>query len=154
MAITLKQRAYAGIWFMAAALIPLLFRIRDFILLAPPATHTSDVVIWLMIVPLFIAGLLGSLIGAAILDPYKVTNGWHAALRGLIISVLAFLLFSILISAWDSYNNEYTSFIRTLFMMLILGSMVIGWLAAIVGTFAGWLLYQHRTNRSHKTDLP
>ncbi|HVG35391.1 MAG TPA: hypothetical protein VM911_20155 [Pyrinomonadaceae bacterium] len=153
MAITLKQRAYAGMWFMAAALIPLLFIIWNFLFLASES-HTLELVIWFMIAPLLISGLLGSLVGAGILNPYKVTSGWHAALRGFIISVLAFLLSSILISAWDSYNNEYTSFIGTLFMMLVVGSMVIGWLATIIGTFAGWLLYQRRTSRPHKTDLP
>jgi len=153
MAITLKRRAYAAIWFMAAALIPLLYRIRDFLLVASEP-NTLEIVSWFVIVPLLISGVLGFLIGAAILDPYKVSSGLHAALRGLLISVLAFLLSSILISAWDSYNNEYTSFIGTLFMMLIVGSMVIGWLAAIVGSFAGWLLYQRRTSRPHKTDLP
>jgi len=149
MAITLKQRAYAGMWFMAAALIPLLFIIGNFLLVASES-HTLEVVIWFMIIPLLISGLLGSLIGAGILDPFKVTSGWHAAFRGFVISVLSFLLSSILISAWDAYNNEYTSFIGTLFMMLVIGSMVIGWLAAIVGTFAGWLLYQHRTSRPHR----
>ena len=147
MAITLKQRAYAGLWFMAAALILMLYRIGVF-LLAASESHTLEVVIWFTIIPLLITGLLGSLIGAAILDPFKVTSGWHAALRGLIIAVLVFLISSILISVWDSYNNEYTSFIGTFLMMLIIGSMVIGWLALIVGTFAGWLLYRLKISRT------
>jgi membrane associated rhomboid family serine protease len=81
-------------WFMAAALIPLLFIIGNFLSLASES-DTLELVIWFMLVPLLLSGLLGSLIGAGILDPFKVSSGWHAALRGFVISVLAFLISSI-----------------------------------------------------------
>jgi hypothetical protein len=151
MAITLKRRAYAGMWFMAAGLVPFLYRLPD---LLPTALSSLTLeLVGFILVPVLVTGLIGSLLGAGILDPYKVRNGWHAAFRGFIIAALSFLLSAILISAWDVSNNEYESFVNLLFMMLIVGTMVIGWMAVIVGTFAGWLLYQLREFRPNKTDL-
>lgn len=151
MAITLKQRAYAGLWFMVAGFAPWMYRLRDFL---PVESHVLEFVVWFMIFPALIAGLLGALLAAAILDPHKVRSGWNAAFRGLIIAVLSFLLSAILISAWEAYTHEYESFVSILFMMLLVGGMVIGWMAVLIGTFAGLLLYHLRTSRPFKTNLP
>lgn len=141
MALTLKQRAYAGMWFAAAGMIPVLF-VSPTALSAADPYDKGEAVIWLAIVPILIAGIIGSLLGASILDPHHVRKSWQAALRGLIVAVVAFLLFSILFSAWASYTNEYQSFVQMLFMMLMVGVIAVGWMVAFVGTFAGWLLYK------------
>jgi purine-cytosine permease-like protein len=153
MAITLKQRAYAGLWFTAAGVAPWMYRLRDFL---PPVPESDflEFVIWFILVPALIAGLLGALLGAAILDPHKVKSIWNAAFRGFIIAVLSFLLSAVLISAQEAYTHEYESFVGILFMMLLVGGMVIGWMAVIVGTFAGLMLHQLRTSRPFKTNLP
>ena len=153
MAITLKQRAYAGLWFTVAGISPWMYRLGDFIS-ATPEANVLEFVVWFMFFPALIAGLLGALLAAAILDPHKVRSAWNAAFRGLIIALLSFLLSAIMISGWEAYNNEYGSFGGTLFMMLVVGGMVIGWMALLIGAFAGLLLYQFRTSRPFKTDRP
>lgn len=111
------------------------------------------VILWFMLFPLFVIGMCGSLLGAGILDLQKVRNGWWAIWRGFLVAVVAFLLSSVLIAAWEVSTNEYESFVRTLILILGIGGMVVGWLGAIVGMFAGWLLYQRQLFRLDKTDL-
>ena len=52
---TLKQRAYAGLWFMAAGISPWIYRLGDF-LPATPESNILEFIIWFMIVPALIAG--------------------------------------------------------------------------------------------------
>lgn len=153
MAITFKQRAYAGMWFITAGVIPVLY-ISSLLISFGDLPGTFGFVLWFMVVSLLVIGIWGSLLGAGILDSEKVRSGWCAALRGLLVAVAAFLSSSVVIAAWDVSNNEYSSFVRTLILTLIVGSMVVGWLAAIVGMFAGWLLYQRQLSSRDKTGAP
>ncbi|MDQ2856533.1 MAG: hypothetical protein M3R68_09405 [Acidobacteriota bacterium] len=150
MATKLKHRAYAALWFMAAVLLPVLFVFGTFLQAPAPRADILEVVIWFLLIPLLITGLLGSLLGARILDSTKKRSGWGAAFRGLLITGAAFLFSAIIISAWDAHKNEYTRFINTLFMMLLVGSMVIGWVVVLIGATAGWLLYQIQMYREAK----
>jgi uncharacterized membrane protein YfcA len=135
---------------MGATLLPVLFVFGTFLQVEPRTNDTFEVVIWFLLVPLLITGLLGSLLGARILDSTRKRSGWGAAFRGLLITVAAFFFSAIIISAWDAHKHEYTKFIDTLFMMLLIGSMVIGWVVALIGVLAGWLLYQIQMYRAAK----
>ena len=154
MAITIKQRAYAGMWFMAAGIVPVLY-VSSLFLSFPSGfsgeQNSLDVefALWFMIIPLLITGMMGSLFGASILDTQKVRSGWRAALRGLLVAIVAFLLSTVLISVWIA-SDEYQSFVPTLIMMFGVGLMVVGWLVAITGVFAGWLLYQRQASKRDK----
>jgi hypothetical protein len=158
MAITIKQRAYAGMWFMAAGIIPVLYVTSLFRSFTDFSGNRNSLDVgfafWFMIVPLFVTGMIGSLFGASILDLRKVRSGWRAALRGLLVGVIAFLLSSIIISFWIAYTDEYQNFARTLIMMVGVGLLVVGWLVVVTGVFAGWLLYQRQAPSRDKPRLP
>ncbi len=141
MAVTLKQRAYAGIWFMAAGIVPVL-TVNSLLRPIPPSFSTFEFALWFMAAPLLVIGINGALFGSGILDSSIVKRGWQAALRGLLVSVITFLSLSVILSVWDAYTNEYTNFARTLILVIVVGFLSVGWWIAIVGTFAGWLLYQ------------
>jgi hypothetical protein len=143
MAITLKRRVFAGLWFMAAA-APLIVPIFTSSAGDPSLFQYSF--IWLLLAPLLISGLVGSLLGAAILDAQRVRSGWRAALRGLVTAVMAYLLYAIVWSTWEGYANQgplssVEAFTRMLIMVLLWGAIFFGWLAAIVGALAGWILH-------------
>lgn len=97
-----------------------------------------EFVFWFIFIPVGLTGVLGSLIAAGILDPQKLRGGWQSALRGLLVLVTAFLLFSVVISLRE------TTFLRTWFLLLVFGSVAVGWLIVMVGILAGWLLYKRR----------
>jgi len=142
MAITIKQRALAGFWFMAAAaliIVPIFNSTADL-------SHFLDFFIWFLVSPLLISGLVGSLLGTSILDAQRARSGWRAALRGLLIAVIAYLLYAIVLSAWEGYANHGAfssgeAFTRMLLMVLIWGAIFFGWVVAIVGALAGWILH-------------
>ncbi|MCU1264079.1 MAG: hypothetical protein JWM21_397 [Acidobacteria bacterium] len=126
---------------MAAGAIPVSWVIRTFLPAKPPY-QTSDFVIWFVLVPLLVTGFFGSLLGGGILDSSRKRSLWEAALRGLSVAVLAYLSSAILISIWEANTNQYGRFIEMLFMILLVGSMAIGWLIVVVGVMAGLLLFQ------------
>ena len=97
MAITVKQRAFAGFWFMVAAALLIVPIFNSTV----PSSQFLDFFIWLLLSPLLITGLVGSLLGASILDAQRAGSGWRAALRGLSVAVISYLLYAIGLSAWD-----------------------------------------------------
>ena len=144
MAVTIKQRAFAGFWFMAAAafiIVPAFGAVEN-----ESPSQMLGFVIWFLLSPLLISGLLGSLIGASILDTQRVRRWWRAALRGLSIAILSYLLQAIVLSMWEGYENRggfsfSEAFGRTLMMILIGGALIFGWIVAIIGAFAGLILH-------------
>jgi len=152
MAITLKQRAYAGLAFMAAGVIPVLI-VGSMLRPLPPSFGYLDYAVWFIATPLLITGINGALLGAGILEPRVVKGAWVAILRGMLVSVVSFVSVCVMISAWDAYTNEYTNFRQTLMLSLIVGFMVAGWQATIVGMAAGWLLYKLRGSGQEKARM-
>ncbi len=146
---TLKQRTNAGMWFMAAGIIPVL-HVSSLLRPLPPSFNTFEFILWFIAAPLLVAGLNGALFGACILDERIVRKSWQAVLRGLLVAVVTFLSLSVMMSVWDAYTNEYTSFARTLILVLVVGFLAVGWWVAIVGMLAGWLLYQWQKSKQGK----
>ena len=108
--------------------------------------HSESIafVIWMLLSPLLVSGLVGSLLGASILDAQKVRSGWRAALRGLLVSVMAYLLFAILFSIWEGANHGSLSFGCVLANVLLdhgCWCIFFLWVWAIVGALAGWPLH-------------
>ena len=142
MAITIKQRALAGFWFMASAALLI---IPIFIFMVEPSPFRNNVV-WFLLAPLLIGGLVGSLLGASILDAQRVRSGWRAALRGLLIAAIAYLIYAFILSAWTGFTNHGglsfgAAFGRTIVLILVGGVLVFGWMVVLVGAFAGWALH-------------
>jgi uncharacterized membrane protein (DUF485 family) len=153
MAITLKQRAFAGLWFMAAGAFPVL-SIGGSLVSGVPRDQTFEFAMWFLVVPLLVTCLTGALLGAPILDISRVKSGWRAAFQGLMVSVISYVLYAILLSAREGYfHGSFTfgeSFAQMLFYTLVVGSFIIGWLVAILGILAGWLLYVIQVYRTTK----
>ena len=146
MAITIKQRAFAGLWFMAAAALLIAPIILPFAMSAEASPHSLDYFIWFLLSPLLITGLVGSLLGASILDTQSTRSWWRAALRGLLIAVIAYLLYAVVLSMWEGYANHGAfspgeAFTRMLLVVLMWGAIFFGWVVAAIGAFAGWLLH-------------
>ncbi|HVG21335.1 MAG TPA: hypothetical protein VNI02_19995 [Blastocatellia bacterium] len=158
MAITIKQRAFAGLWFMAAAAFLIVPITAPFVQSAENQSELLDYLIWFLLSPLLTGGLVGALFGASILDRQRVRNGWRAALRGLFTAVIAYLLYAIVLSAWEGYANHgafspVEAFTRMLMMVLIWGAIFFGWAAAIIGVLAGWLLHLISASRDKRTGM-
>src|SRR5580765_3864682 len=104
MTLTLKPRAFAGVWYMAAGIIPVL-AVSTLLRPIPPSFDSLDFVLWFIAFPLLVIAINGALFGAGILDPSIVRKGWQAALRGLLVAVISFLSLSVIMTAWDAYTN-------------------------------------------------
>lgn len=145
MAVTIKQRVSAGLWFMAASAVLIVPIFGPFIS-AEESHHFLDYFLWFLLCPLLITGLVGSLLGARILDAQRTNSWWRVALRGLFVAEISYLLYAVVLSAWGGYTNHgaFTpaeAFTRMLTMVLIWGAIFFGWVAAIIGALAGWLLH-------------
>jgi ABC-type multidrug transport system permease subunit len=143
---------------MAAAALVVLPIFFPFVKAEENPSHFMDYLIWFILCPLLIAGLVGSLLGASILDARRAGSGWRAGLRGLLIAVASYLLYAVVLSAWDGYANHGAfspgeAFTRTLVMALMWGAIFFGWLAAIAGATAGWLLYLFAASLKKRSGL-
>jgi hypothetical protein len=90
-----------------------------------------------VLLPALIAGVCGASLGSSILDPARIQTLAQAAGRGVIVAATSFLFYILLISVAASGGAMF-------FILLIYGSIIIGWLLAIVGALAGGLLFKRR----------
>jgi hypothetical protein len=124
----------AGLWFAGAGSIPALL----FVMTAGGSRSLSTAAFPLFVLlPAFVAGVCGACFGSSILDPSRVQTPAQAAGRGFIVAAASFLFYILLISVVASGGVAF-------FFLLFYGSIIIGWLVAIVGALAGWLLYKRR----------
>ena len=105
-------------------------------------------VILYIIIPGFLAGVSGLFIGAGILNEKEVVNGRQAAARGLYVSIAAWLAYVPILSAMAGANLN-TTFLYRLTVILLFGSVLVGWLIAGVGIGSGLILY--RLRKLHQT---
>jgi hypothetical protein len=140
----ISRRAFAAAWFAVAASIPI-----GFYFLVDPLSSGTIYKIITIIGPILAAAIIGSWLGAAILD--KTRSGVRAALRGLTIAALSYLFFFILeVISFVLYNptlNTADDFFKLVYMLALMfgvGLLLFGWLIALVGAAAGALLYQLR----------
>lgn len=133
-------RLFAGIWFAAAAVIPVAYfsaRFQD----GSPALF-GDSPVLMDIIPILLSGVSGLLIGSSILDPEDIKNAGQAVLRGLMVSVLSYLLLFAIPMIFTIYRtgDPGGAFIFFIFMFLY-GLLAVGWLAGAAGMAAGGLLF-------------
>jgi hypothetical protein len=140
------QRLYAALCFMLAGGIPgvcmILYDLARFDRLG---TTLEFLFFWYIIVPAFLAALSGFLFGADILNPDKVRSARQAGVRGLLVSLAAWLAFVPILSAIAGSN---WSFLHMFFLVLVFGTVIFGWLIGGVGIATGLLLY--RLRRPHQ----
>ena len=88
------------------------------------------------------------MLGGPIISPISKVTFWRAANRGLIIGVLSYLEYISTYSAITS--RDFNSFIETIILILIFGSIYIGFLIFAAGAVAGVLLFSLRKSRYPK----
>jgi hypothetical protein len=100
-----------------------------------------------VIIPAFLAAISGLFIGADILNPDKVLSARQAAARGLYVSLAAWGAFAPIVSLVMGSGDSNANFLNNLFLVLLGGSIIIGWLIALVGMATGLLLYRFRKSQ-------
>ena len=133
-------RLIAGLWFSGASLIPIVFFIK---FLLNNSWERLDPMFPFMILPVSIAALWGSTIGSKVLDRNLTNSLGKATTNGLIVSILSYISYSFLLAFILSFGAGLPNrFIYMFLDLMLYGSIIIGWLIAIVGSCAGWLLYK------------
>jgi hypothetical protein len=127
-------RLSAGLWFAGAGSIPALLFVM---VVGGPQSFSAAILALFVLLPALIAGVCGASLGTSILDQSLIWTPAQAAGRGVIVAAASFLFYILLVSIALSGGAAF-------FMLLIYGSIVIGWLIAIVGALAGWLLFKRR----------
>src|SRR4030095_3329034 len=146
-----SQRFTSARWFMLAGGIPgVCIIVYDLTLpyrnpgLINPKTSLLFVLFLYVIIPAFLAAISGLLIGADILNPNKVLSTRQAAARGLYVSLAAWVAFVPIVSLVMGPEDSNLTFLYNLFLVLVGGSIIIGWLIVLVGMATGLLLYRFR----------
>lgn len=130
----------AGVWFGIAAIIPVAYYLLRFGDVGLPIFGGS--MILTAVVPVVIAAVCGALLGSTILEPAETKTPLAAAIRGLMVGLLSFLLlFTIpaIISLVTSPDFLGTAVGFGIFFLY--GLFIVGWLVVAVGAISGWLLY-------------
>lgn len=95
------------------------------------------------IIPALLAAVSGAFLGADILNQQKINNAGHAAVRGFLVSLVAWLAYAPILSSL-AVGNFNMSFGYRLFVVLLFGSLLVGWLIATVGIATALLMYRTR----------
>jgi hypothetical protein len=96
-----------------------------------------------VIIPAVFASISGLLFGGNILNQKKTRNALQAAIRGFCISLVAWLAYVPVLSMFAGRNLNM-GFGNRVFLVLLVGSILVGWLIAAVGFITGLLLYRMR----------
>jgi hypothetical protein len=99
-----------------------------------------------VVVPGLLAGVSGFFIGAGILNPSRVTGARQAGVRGLLVSGAAWLVFAVIMASVSARGSS-ASLSYMLFLVLVFGSVTVGWVVAAAGVATGLLLYRYRESR-------
>ncbi len=130
----------AGVWFGIAAVIPVAYYLLRFGDAGLPIFGGS--VALTAAAPIALAIVCGALFGSAILEPAETKTPFAAALRGLLVSLLSFLLlFTIPAIITLVTSPDFLGTALGFGVFFLYGLFIVGWLVAAVGAIAGWLLY-------------
>ena len=139
----LARRVFAGAWFAFLAVIPVAFY---FLVLWRKTERQDAIFVWTFIgAPILLAGICGSIFGSSILDPDKVKTPKQAKLRGLLVAVLAYVLFfPVSGEIIAQTSKDPVKAIDGWPAIFIMGMVLVGWLIALTGVVGGALLYNYR----------
>lgn len=141
----------AGSWFAAAFSIPVLFLWFE-------SDKSPVTFLFFIAPPLIVAFLCGEAFGSDILKPDLIQSQKNALVKGFKIAVLTYgfftpvftTLFAVYLCAFHRNPHEWLTvqFIKNLvsglFYVAVVGTIVFGWITAILGAVAGWSLYRFR----------
>jgi hypothetical protein len=130
------------VWFAVAAVIPVAF----YYLLFRAGGQWFDAGLpFFPGSPILIGGISGLLLGSSILDPEEVSTEGQAAVRGLLVGLLSYLLlFTVSAVILAFKDKDPVGLVITWTIIFFMGLLFVGWLIAGVGAIAGWLLFQYR----------
>jgi hypothetical protein len=132
------HRPLAAIWFAA-------FGFLATVLFFLPLSGKSHVVVLYMLLPSTSAGLAGYICGGAILDSAKIRSYGKSLRRGLMVTAVAYAIFSVLYGLALPLIEQGWSLREGFGLMpfaLIFGFLMMGRLAAIAGMVAGATLFR------------
>jgi hypothetical protein len=129
-----RPQLSAGLWFAGAGSIPAMLLV---LVVGGSQLFSAAVFALFVLLPALIAGVCGACFGSSILNPSLVHTPGQAAWRGVVVAAASFMFYILLISVATSAGAAF-------FILLFYGSIVIGWLVALVGALAGLLLYKRR----------
>jgi hypothetical protein len=142
-------RLFASIWFAMAALIPVIFvMVISFFLFEIDIT-ISDFLLSAVLLPISSAAICGFIFGSAILDRSRVKTSAEAKNRGFNVAVFSYILYNLMLlptAFLINYSNGIepttSNVIGGVALIFFYGSIFVGWLILIVGSYAGWLLHK------------
>lgn len=136
---------YAARWFMSAASMACVFILAVNVAGEPPPSASQFLLnaLLLLVGPVIITGFWGAVLGSMILEPETRGMG-RAALIGLVVAGSSFVSYLLLLSLCTGalapgYEGDA---LKLFIMLLVYGTVWVGWLFGIVGAYAGALLYK------------
>src|SRR6266852_4153901 len=147
----LLPRLIAAGWFSVAGGVPVIFFFLAFGGVRDSGTEKlNPFALWLFgIVPVSSAALAGFTVGSRIVDPTRRPTSGRAALRGISVALLSYVLFMAiyfgsvaLSSQFSGGNRSFENFPYWFLMIFVFGLIFVGWLIVIVGAIAGLLLHE------------
>lgn len=139
-------RMYAAKWFMGAASVACALLLALFLVNEPPPSLPELLLkaLVLFAAPVIITGAWGATLGATILEPATTRGVGRAALIGLAVSGASFVSYVLTISLClgGPGFNFAEDFLKVFILLMVYGTVFVGWLVGILGALAGALLYQ------------
>ena len=133
---------FAGLWFAIAAMIPVgyyLLRFGDGLPILGGSSVLTETI------PIIVSGFLGLFLGSTILDTEEIKSELQATLRGLMVGLLSYLLLFTLPAILTMFTSgDFFGTVAAFVIFFLYGLFIVGWLIAVVGALAGWLLFQLR----------
>lgn len=141
----------AGSWFAAAFSIPVAFIWFE-------SDKSPIIFLFFIAPPMIVSFLCGEVFGSDILDSCDVQTSKQALIKGFQTSLITYIFFVpvftvvfavyLCVYKYDEHEWLTIQFIENIFKGLyyvsIIGTLIFGWLLAILGAFAGWALYKFR----------
>ncbi len=134
-----RPRLFTALVFGAAGL---LLAAAWFLPVVAPSRRPVAFMLYIVL-PGVAAGLAGGLLGAPLLDPSKCRSGASAALRGAATSLAALVIFAPLFAFGIKWTEPgWTNPLGLAWLVLMVGLLAVGWMVAVVGAGAGWLVWR------------
>ncbi len=136
----LVPRLIAATWFGVTACIPTFF----FFLQYGARDNPDFGVLWNFgVLPVLVAAFFGFTLDSRILDPVKSMTEWRAALGGMSIAVLSYVVFICWFSlnvALSTHPSDPNFFLLAIVVMIIGSKPLVVATVPVSGVLAGWLL--------------
>jgi hypothetical protein len=149
----LAPRAFAALWFAIAALCPVGFVFLTIFSNQIAIRGFNFSLIWLFgLMPISAASFIGFTVGSRLVDSKRQVTSGRAALRGIFVALLSYLLYTttylwlsrLSFLTESAYLGSFTERDRYDFGndlgLLLIGFILFGWLVAGIGALAGKLL--------------